>query len=320
MSESDKALIRFLETRDKVVIAGHRNPDGDCLGVMSALWQLRSDWGRSTVLISRDSIPDHLNFLPGMDRVQVCEKWDCEGIDVVLLECGTPARCGIGLVNPGCFVNIDHHPDNEQYGDVRLLNSEASSIGEMITLLLDKWEEMKWSVGIADALYTAIHTDTGGFSYNNTSVNALEAAVVLARNGAQIGSVCTKIYQEQALKRLRLLGRYLTSLYTHLDNRFGVGVIRQKDLKACGCTAADTDNFSAYPRNIAGVWVGMFLLEKPDGTYKVSLRSKGKLPVNAVAAEFGGGGHSNAAGCTMEGDPDSIVARLVRELKRHESE
>ncbi len=320
MTGSETALIQCLLAEQPLLIVGHQNPDGDCLGVMSALWQIRNNRELATVLLSRDPVPAHLCFLAGMEHVQVCERWDCDGSDTVLLECSTPARCGIDLTNPGKLLNIDHHPDNQAYGDVQVLNPDASSIGEMLTLILDRWENMDWTVEIADALYVAIHTDTGGFSYNNASADALRAATLLARSGARIGPICTQVYQEQPLKRLRLMGRYLASLYTHLDDRFGVGVVRQKDLKACGCTIADTDNFSAFPRNIAGVEVGVFLLEKAEGVYKISLRSKGQIPVNKVAAMYGGGGHANAAGCTLEGDPDSIVAQLVRQLKNHAPE
>ena len=318
MTENETAVLQSILEESRVIVMGHQNPDGDCLGVMSAIWQIRTGRNLPTVLISRDTVPSHLLFLEGMTDVQFTASYDCEGADAILLECGSPERSGIDLINPGRLINIDHHPDNQAYGAVCFLDPGASSIGEMITLLLHSWEDMEWTPGIADALYAAIHTDTGGFSYNNTRSEALEAAATLSRSGARIGEVCTRIYQEQPLRRLRLMGRYLAGLYTHLDDRFGIGVVRLKDLKACGCTPADTDNFSSFPRNMSGVEVGIYLLEKPDGRYKVSLRSKGRLPVNKAAARFGGGGHANAAGCVMEGDPDSIVAQLVHHLKQHE--
>lgn len=320
MTESGTALIQVMLAENRLIISGHQNPDGDCLGVMSAIWQIRTERNLPTVLLSRDPVPPHLSFLEGLTNLQLTASYECGGSDVILLECGTPERSGIDLIRPGRLINIDHHPDNQDYGAVRFLDPAASSIGEMVTLLLHDWENMRWTSGIADALYTAIHTDTGGFAYSNTRPEALEAAAVLARYGARIGTVCTQIYQEQPLRRLRLMGRYLTGLYTHLDNRFGIGVVRLKDLKACGCTPADTDNFSNFPRNIAGVEVGIYLLERPDGRYKVSLRSKGWISVNTTAARFGGGGHANAAGCIMEGDPDGVVAQLVHHLKQHERE
>jgi len=316
MTRFREVLTRF----DSVVLVGHRNADGDCLGVMSALASVAHRIGSPTRLLVSDPIPPHLGFLAHLNRAEVVTEADCRGGAVVFLECGTPERSGIVVRHPGFVVNLDHHPDNTGYGDLLLLDPTASSIGEMVTGFMDAMFDESWTPDIADALYAAIHTDTGGFSFGNTSQRALSAAALLVSRGARPGEVCTRIYQENEMPRLRLLGKLLTSLETRQEGLFAVGIITGEDLAAVGAGPADTDNFSNWTRDIRGVQVGIFLLEQPDGSWKVSLRSKGNWVVNRAAAAMGGGGHAAAAGFRTTGDPRAIVDRVIGLIQQHHEE
>lgn len=310
-----EAFDHLLEQPGGLVVVGHRNPDGDCLGVMSAICQIADQSGGRVIPISADPIPQHYRFLPFMNDVQISNKYDCGHMPVILLECGTTERSGVQFEDTGTVVNLDHHPDNTGYGDIVLLDETASSIGEMMALHVLEETSIPVTPGIADALYVAIHTDTGGFSYGNTSTAALQVAAGLVDAGARVDQVCAAVYQEQNINRLKLLGEFLSRLKTYESGRIGVGKLFLSDLEQFNCTREDTDGFSAYPRAIDGVEIGIFLLETGPARFKVSLRSKGNAVVNRAASRFGGGGHEKAAGFSCTGDAENIIVSTVDAIR-----
>lgn len=308
---------QFLKDTGDWVIVGHRNPDGDCLGVMAALYEIGVQDKRNIRLFSADPVPSIYRFLPGMTHVQHADTVDCAGAALIYLECPTPDRCGIRFENEGCTVNLDHHPDNTRHGDIVLLDSQASSIGEMMTGYLSDMTPGRITQTIASALYAAIHTDTGGFSYGNTSEAALRSAATLVSAGADVAGVCASVYQQHPVNRLQLLGRYLGRLETRAAGRIGVGCLLMDDLAEFNCTLEDTDGFSNYPRSLSGVSAGIFVLQTAPDAYKVSLRSKDEMVVNRTAREFGGGGHAKAAGFSRSGSLTDIVNETVASILKN---
>ncbi len=313
-------LAEILRDSRELIIVGHRNADGDCLGSMSAFYSLRRMMSFESILLTVDPVPLNFTFLPGMDKVQVCNIFDCGGRPLLLLECGTPQRSGIQLLNYAETINLDHHPDNEFYGSINIVDSAASSIGEIITDFLRFYFLEEISPEIAGALFTAIHTDTGGFSYGNTTEPALAAASFLVGKGAEAGKICETVYQENRLERYRLLGHFLSGIRLDESGRIAMGLIRLDDLKAFNCSPEDTDNFSSYPRGIRGVKAAVFIMEISPSVYKVSLRSKGQWSVNKTAMKMGGGGHSAAAGFVREGQVDRLLFEIVQSIKEENEE
>ena len=314
-----KAFDTILREAADLVIVGHQNPDGDCLGVMSALALMSSGRGNRPRLLSADPVPEHYRSMPFMGKVEVVESVSCSGEPIIYLECGNPGRSGVQITGCGTVVNLDHHPDNSGFGDVVLQDPAASSIGEMITTFLMEESDThdKEMLGrVASPLYIAIHTDTGGFSYGNTSRQALAAAAFLVESGAAVAEICAAVYQEQPVNRLKLKGQFLSRLHTRDNGKIGVGWLFLSDLEQFGCTPQDTDGFSAFPRAIQGVEIGMFLMEMEPGAFKVSLRSKGTAVVNTTAAMFGGGGHARAAGFRRSGDLQTLVEETIRALRQ----
>ncbi|NOY22104.1 MAG: hypothetical protein GXO70_01155 [Acidobacteria bacterium] len=313
-------LAKTLRKQGELVIAGHRNADGDCLGTMSAFYNLILSLGGKPTLLTSDPIPENYLFLPGMGQVQVCDAYDCGGCALLLLECGTVERSGISLSNYGETTNLDHHPDNTFYGSINIVNSDASSIGEMVTGFFKSFFSSEITPEVSDALYVAIHTDTGGFSYSNTSANALSATEYLVVKGADAGKVCAKVYQENRLERIRLMGHFLSGIQVDNTGKIGTGIIRLEELVRYHCSPADTDNFSAYPRGIRGVKASIFMMEISPAVFKVSLRSKGEWSVNLTAMKMGGGGHRAAAGFVIEGRAEELVSEIIQNLKEENEE
>ncbi|NOZ13453.1 MAG: hypothetical protein GXO69_07370 [Acidobacteria bacterium] len=313
-------LAELLRDRRELIIAGHRNADGDCLGSMSAFYSLRRKMHFESTLLTADPVPSNFAFLPGMDSVRVCDSFDCAGRPLLLLECGTPERSGIQLSNYAETVNLDHHPGNSFYGTVNIVDNTASSIGEIITAFLRCRFSEEISPEIAAALFTAIHTDTGGFSYGNTTETALFAAAFLVGKGAEAGRICEAVYQENRLERYRLLGHFLSGIRLHESGRIASGLIRLNDLKSYNCSPEDTDNFSGYPRGIRGVKAAVFMMEIAPSVYKVSLRSKGEWSINKTATKMGGGGHRAAAGFVRKGEAGCLLSEIVRFIREENEE
>ena len=311
---------RFIDDNDDFILIGHKNADGDCIGTMSAFAIILEKSGKSFELLVADPIPHGYLFLKYVTNFKVVENCRCEGKPVILFECGTIERCGIELENYGKTVNFDHHPDNTFYADINIVNPQASSVGEMAALFFKEFFPDLIDSYIANALYTAIHTDTGGFAYSNVGKTTFDIASFLMEKGLDNQLVCNEVYGNNKIEKTKLLGYYLQNLNTFKVKDFTLcyGVLTLEDLKKFNCTSRDTENFANYPRGIENVDVGIFFLEIEKGIFKVSLRSKGKVIVNKVASKLSGGGHKFAAGCTIKGSFDEVFEKVQNEFLKDE--
>ncbi len=309
-----------LEQFNNFILIGHKNADGDCIGCMSAFAILLEKLGKSFESIVADPVPEGYRFLPYVKDFRVVSSFDCKGKPLILFECATVERCGIELKNTSYLINFDHHPDNTYYGDLNIVDTEASSVGEMAALFLKHFYKNLVGKSVSNALYTAIHTDTGGFSYSNVRKETFEVVSFLMGRGLDVQFVCNEVYGNNSVEKTRLLGSFLVGLKTIKAGNIPIcyGVITLSDLEKYNCTPRDTENFANYPRGIKGVEVGIFLLEVKKDVFKVSLRSRGRVTVNGIAKKFSGGGHKFAAGCTVKGDFNSVLNRLISAFKYHE--
>jgi phosphoesterase RecJ-like protein len=288
---------------------GHVHPDADVLGTLLALGLALEarDWRVTYGGPHRP--PELLAFLPGVDRYRQLAGLD-EQFDVaVLTDCPNPQRTE-GLIDQArraakVVVNIDHHPDNRLYGDVNWIDTSAAATGEMVYELLTALGT-PLTPAIATNLFTAIHTDTGSFRYSNVTSRTFTIAAALVAAGARPELVSEALYEKRAPDALRWLGEALTRVEISPDGRLGwlalaAGAVPER--------IVESEELVNYPRSVASVRVACLLRER-DGQVKVSLRGKGDVDVQKIAAQFGGGGHVNAAGCTVPG-PLAEAARLV---------
>lgn len=294
-----------------VLLLGHVNPDGDQLGSLLGLGLALGQAGWPVTFAGPDPVPEPLRFLPGSTLFQQWTTASGPFHLVVVCDCPDPVRTG-GLLEGACgpatqVVNIDHHPDNKRYGTANWVDVGASATGEMVYELIEALG-LKVSPEVATNLFTAVHTDTGSFRYSNTSVKALRTAAELVARGADPARVATQLYEARPVGSLALLGRFLQQVQVSADGR-----VAWLALPAGSAPEAflEAEDLVSYPRSIRGVKVGILLKAKADGRVKVSLRAKGEVAVNAIAARFGGGGHANAAGCTVQGSLEAATARVL---------
>jgi phosphoesterase RecJ-like protein len=209
---------------------------------------------------------------------------------------------------------VDHHVSNSQFGDVNLVDSQASSTAEIVYDLLREIP-VKMNLAIAENLYTGVLTDTGSFHYSNTTARTFAVARACVLAGVDPWKVAEKVYETQPLARLRLLPLVLGTLAIEEDGRVSSVVVTQKMLAETGATPALTEDFINYPRSVKGTEVAMLFREINPSKYRISFRSRGRVDVSRISQGFQGGGHPNAAGCTLEGPLWEVKAKVLAEVR-----
>jgi phosphoesterase RecJ-like protein len=306
-----EGICRVLREKDRFLIACHENPEGDAIGSELALALALRKMGKTVTVLNADPVPGNLAFLPGAGSV-VSEEDGSRYEVAVVVDCGSVERTGrvqAELGKPPVLVNIDHHRTNGGCGDYCLVDPEAAATGMLIYRILSAMgNEIDYDVAVN--IYVAILTDTGSFRYSNSSPEAFHIAGEMIRRGIDPWEVAEQVYETQSAERLRLLGRVLSTLEIVSGGRVAAITTTKKDLADFSSRKDSLEGFINYPRSVIGVEVAVAFREEGQGEYRVSFRSKGRVDVSAVAQEFGGGGHRNAAGCTVRG-PIAEVKRNV---------
>jgi phosphoesterase RecJ-like protein len=299
----------------QALMLGHVHPDADVLGTLLALGEALTARGWSVVEGGPHPAPALLAFLPGIDRYHVLR--DVEGpLDVVVMtDCPNPARTE-GLLERArgtgaTIVNIDHHPDNRRYGDVNWVDPDAAATGEMMYRLVTALGA-RLTPGLATNLFTAIHTDTGSFRYSNTTAATFEISAALVRAGADPALVSNALYERREADSLRWLGESLRRIEVSPDGRvawlaLAGGIVPERFI--------ESEELVNYPRSIGSVRVACFF-RQIDDRVKVSLRAKGDVDVSRIAARFGGGGHPNAAGCSVLGELADVTRSVLAAVRQ----
>jgi len=309
-----KKVVEAIRDRDSFLIGTHIGPEGDAVGSALATAEALRGMGKKVEVLLESGVPEALSFLHGTDRVH-SKAANLGPFDATIaVDCTDLGRLGkqFGKIKqPGLLINIDHHKTNDLFGEINLVDADASASAVLIYALL---REMPAEItpAIAENLYTAILTDTGSFHYSNTNPEALHIAAELIRAGAEPSSVAERIYETYSVGTLRLLAMALDTLDLSEEGRLASIVIRREMLRKSNAPADVTDEFINYPRSISGVQVAILFREVSKSLYKASFRSRGPIDVSAIASYFGGGGHPNAAGCLVRGRLDEVKEKVCQ--------
>jgi phosphoesterase RecJ-like protein len=304
-----KELIDCLKKNDKFIIATHFNPDGDTLGSAIALSNILRQMGKETILLCRDNIPQQYMFLPGQERFYTFRTLPESAQDfknLILVDCNDIDRiidksrdADIKVPAFEFSIVIDHHETEKPFGDVRWIEPHIAATGIMI-FHLSRALESEITKDIATNLYAAIVVDTGNFRFSNTTPDVLHIAAELADAGAEPSSIYGELNESWSDGRFRLFIRILDTL--EIQDGIAITTVTKKMFDETSTSPEDTENFVAFPRIMRDVKVSALFREVEDNMYKVSLRAKGGVNVARIAEAFGGGGHRNAAGCTIKTD------------------
>ncbi len=317
--ELHDALERAVETlrgARHVLIVAHSSPDGDAIGSTLGAALVVEAMGARVTRFNVDPVPDTFTFLPGAELVTA--EAPSDPVDVtVMLDCSESHRVGEAFPPAawgGLVVVLDHHQTvDRDFADVLVHDVSAAATAELVfRLALEAGIEI--SADIATCLFTALHTDTGSFRYGSTSARAMLIGSHLLRTGIDAWNIASHIYEDQRPERVRLLGAALQSIERSPCGRLATMVVTREMIDAAGADSADTDGFINYARGIRGVEVAAQLTGDDATGYRVSFRSRGRVDVASLAERFGGGGHRNAAGCTVHGALGDVRARLTTAL------
>ena len=283
------------------LLTSHARPDGDSLGSQLALAAALRQLGKQVRLINSDPPPALYTFLPDVSTIDIAAavEEDAEPFDaVVVLECSSLDRPGVAGLKGRQLINIDHHTGNGLYGDINWHDVSACACAEMVFELIDALGAQV-TPAMATQLYVAILTDTGSFRHANITARTFEICRRIAQTGINAAEVAAQVYNNGSLGRVRLTGMLLDRMDLQDDERIAVLVLTDAMLVEAGCGADDLEGIVNLPLAARNVRAVIFFKETDDGL-RVSLRSKDEVDVRRVAVLFGGGGHPNAAGCTVE--------------------
>ncbi|WP_027414647.1 DHH family phosphoesterase [Aneurinibacillus terranovensis] len=313
-----QAAERFIKENDRFLVVNHVNPDGDATGSLLAMGWLLRQLGKQVTLVNEGPTPEKFMFLPGASDILDASKADVQKHDVVITcDCADKARVGqiADWFAEGCqLLNIDHHPTNDGYGTVNLVRSEAAATAEV---LYDFIQAMKLPVSkeTAVCLYTGLLTDTGGFRYSNTTSHVMGIASSLLSTGVEPGKVAERVLETITKPYLALLTRVLPTIEFSESGQVASMAVSLSDMLETGAADEDTEGLVNYGRNVEGVEVGILYKQKAENQVKVSLRSRERVDVSAVAKSLGGGGHVRAAGCTIHGTIEEAKRILSQKLR-----
>lgn len=316
-------LETMIDQAGKIVILGHVNPDGDCVGSCLAVYNYIKEWDSSrAVTVRLERVPSKFSYLSGFDAIET-EAGE-ETYDLcICLDSSDEERLGDFK---SCFdrsaktICIDHHITNRGYAQENVIDGHASSACEVVYGQLD---ERRISKRVAECIYTGIIHDTGVFKYSNTSRKTMEIAGRMMEKGIDFGTIIDGSFYKKTYMQSQILGRALLESITFLDGRCIFSVVRKKDMDFYGVEKSDLDGIVDQLRVIDGIECAIFLYETGIHQFKVSLRSNSIVDVSRIAAYFGGGGHVRAAGCTMSGSVHDVVnnlsAHIAEQLEREKA-
>jgi phosphoesterase RecJ-like protein len=318
------AVLEELRSADKLLLTTHENPDGDALGSLRAMHDILEQLGKDSLMfMSPDEFPLPWEYRDmEFEGIIGAPPEDVDERTVVFLDCGNIDRMPVDfLQRDGVhIVNIDHHHDNTRFGTVNLVVPTASCTAEIVWRLA-KELGAEITIPIADALYVALVTDTGRFSYENTTADAHLMAAELIEVGVDPHRVYRRLYEDLPFRRLQLLQRALASVERIDDGAITVCCLTREDYYETGALETDSEGIVDHMRSVEGTKVAVLvrdlLSEERLGCRKVSLRATdGTVDVSIIAREMGGGGHPQAAGFTTELPYDQLVERLRQEVHR----
>ncbi|MBW2432879.1 MAG: bifunctional oligoribonuclease/PAP phosphatase NrnA [Deltaproteobacteria bacterium] len=315
-------ILQLIKSRERILVASHAEPDGDCLGSLVALGLALNKLDKTITLFNSSPIPAVYRFLPGVEgivrQIKEAEEYDL----AIVLDCGDIARVGEDssvVEQIPIVVNIDHHVSNTGFGDLQLIDTDACATAEIIYRLI-KALEIPFDKAIATAIYLGILTDTGSFRFSNTNPAAFAISKSMIDIGVEPYTVAQRVFGTYSLGRIKLLNLALNSIEISENGKLSLMTISRSMLNSTGTSTEDIDGLINYARRIEDVKVAALIHEIKNGAgkftnmnrYHVSLRSDSSVDVAKIANKFGGGGHTSAAGFQIESTLVALKEKIIQ--------
>jgi phosphoesterase RecJ-like protein len=307
-------IVDAIRARRRFVVSSHSRPDGDSIGSQLALAYALHAVGKDVEVVNADPAPAPLMQFPGVADIRIAPNVDGEFDAAIIMECGDLARTGVIGLDRFFVINIDHHPGNSGYGQIRWFDPAAAACGEMVFDLVRALGAPLTSE-IATHVYLAILTDTGSFHYSNISPRTFDICRETLEAGVDPVLVARNVYDSNNIGRLKLFGAVLSAMQLDMGGRIAIVYLDHEMAREAGGTYEDTEGLINLPLTVKEIQAVVFFKQTEDEQYRVSMRSKGEIDIGTVAKEFGGGGHKNAAGCTVTGGIDALQKMFIEKIE-----
>jgi phosphoesterase RecJ-like protein len=310
-----RQIVDAIRGRRRFVISSHSRPDGDSIGSSLAMAYALRTLGKEARVVHKDQAPPPLLAFPGVADIEITDAVEGEFDAAIIMECGDLARTGVSGLDRSFVINIDHHPGNSRYGQINWFDPSAAACGEMVFDLVAALG-VPLTIEIASHIYLAILTDTGSFHYSSISPRTFEICRLTLEAGVDPVKVARNVYDSNNMGRLKLFGSVLSSMQIDSTGRIAIVYLDHEMARAAGGTYEDTEGLINLPLTVKEIEAVVFFKQIEGEQYRVSMRSKGEIDIGAVAKEFDGGGHKNAAGCTVTGAVDALQKLFVEKIER----
>ena len=308
-------IVEEIHRRHRFVLSSHERPDGDAIGSQMAMALALKELGKEVRVVNKDLALPPILTLPNVREIEIADSVTDAGDAVIVMECSDLSRTGVSGLDKGFVINIDHHLGNTMYGAINWFDTTAAACGEMVFNLVQTLD-VPISKEIAAHIYAAILTDTGSFHHSSISAQTFDICRQCVEAGINPVTEAQIIFDNNNLSRLKLFGMILNQM--ELDDTGKVAIIHidREMARQCSGTYEETEGIINFPLTVKKIQGVAFLKEIDSGTWRVSLRSKGDVNVNAVARLFGGGGHKNASGCSANGELSDLKILFRQEINK----
>ena len=324
-AENSKSLERaaeMLRQAGRLLILAHASPDGDTIGSAFALCRALVLLGKEARVACSDPFPEKYDYITqhlydGAGRAAVLPAADFEPELVVAVDIAAVKLLGGAMQKwlPQIRLCIDHHPSNERYAALTVLDSQAAATCEIIRRAIGLLKVEPDSY-IANCIYTGLVTDTGCFRYSNTRPDTLLCAAEMMRCGARAAMISKRMFETYSPRRMEMEKLLLESLEYHYEGQVALITVSRRMCEFTGVDESDLEGVPSITSRIEGVKIGITLKEKQEGVYKISVRTNSSADASALCAEFGGGGHRAAAGCQIDGDLMDVRKKILEAAGR----
>lgn len=317
-------FVEIINSHQRFLLTSHIRPDCDALGSELGMAGVLDALGKNVLIVNGQATPPNLALIDPQRRIKTLGQ-DIQAADLadreVLMVLDTSAWAQLGpmgdvlRMTKARKIILDHHVGTDDLGAEEFKNTKAEATGRLVAEAAEQLG-VALTPEIARALFAAQATDTGWYRFSSVTGDALRIAARLVDAGAVPQEIYTGLYEQDTLARLQLRGRIIARTQTELDGRLAHTAVLNDDFKATGALPSDTEDVINLTLAVSGVEVAVIFVEQPAGNFKLSFRSRSKVDCNAVAKEFGGGGHKAAAGASITGPLETARQSVLDAVRK----
>ncbi|MDD3626246.1 MAG: bifunctional oligoribonuclease/PAP phosphatase NrnA [bacterium] len=299
------------------IILAHTNPDGDAVASVLAMGLILHQLDKKFTMVLPDPVPREYLFLPGVSDIEITRELPENIETLIILDCGDVKRIKFfsdAIEKAKTVINIDHHYSNNGYGDLSFIDQESSSVTEILFELFE-YHNYPLTREIAICLYTGILTDTGSFKQENSTAKCHFIVSKLLKFQIKPNEIYSIVYEQFTFNQFKLLELGLSTLEMFEDNSIAVIHFDNEMFLKTETQYTDVSEFINFIRLIKDLKVAVICKQMKSGDFRVSMRSKSKIDVSKIAFSFGGGGHPQAAACTIPGKIDEVKQKILLKIK-----